>query len=209
MLGQLFVFENVSSKSCRIRILSTTSTGLELQESQPPLIMDGNVVTPPQIDGRRLVVQSDLGQIKVLDIEPTAKTQRVSELATLPKNSSQPRKSWLFADNNHVLVADRQLMRIDVQVATLSMSHAWLKYDGDRFVAPLQKLGNTLIHAHPCAALEDPHHRRQCGKRRSLLGDRFGGAGHLHRPSRHGLRSGQFQRHAVRLGKPTYPYRSR
>lgn len=147
LLGQLFVFENISSKSCRIRILSTTSTGLELQESQPPLIMDGNVVTPPQIDGRRLVVQSDLGQIKVLDIEPTAKTQRVSELATLPKNSSQPRKSWLFADNNHVLVADRQLMRIDVQVATLSMSHAWLKYDGDRFVAPLQKLGNTLIHA--------------------------------------------------------------
>lgn len=147
LLGQLFVFENISSKSARIRLLSTTSTGLELQEAQPPLIIDGNVVTPPQIDGRRLIVQSDLGQIKVLDIEPTAKTQRVSELATVPKNTSQPKKSWLLADNNRVWVADRQLMRIDVQVATLSLSHAWLKYDGDRFVAPLQRLGDTLIHA--------------------------------------------------------------
>lgn len=147
LLGQLFIFENINSKSAKIRILSTTSDGLELQEAQRPLVMDGNIVTPPQIDGRRLVVQSDLGQIKVLDIEPTAKMQRVSELATLPKNSSQPKKSWLFAENNRVWVADQQLMRIDVQVATLSMSHAWLKHDGDRFVSPLQRLGNTLIHA--------------------------------------------------------------
>ena len=147
LLGQLFVFENISSKSAKIRILSTTSDGLELQEAQAPLIMDGNIVTPPQIDGRRLVVQSDLGQLKVLDIEPTAKSQRVSELASLQKNSNQPKKSWLLAANNHVWVADQQLMRIDVQVATLNMSHVWLKYDGDRFVAPLQRLGDTLIHA--------------------------------------------------------------
>lgn len=147
LLDQLFVFENISSQNAKIRILSTTSSGLELQETQNPLTMEGNIVTPPQIDGRRLIVQSDVGQIKVLDVEPTAKSQRVSELVTVPRNASQPKQSWLLADNNRVWVADQYLTRFDVQVATLNMSRAWIKHDGDRFVAPPQRLGNTLIHA--------------------------------------------------------------
>lgn len=147
MLGQLFVFENIGSQSARIRILSTSSTGLELQEAQTAITMQGNIVSPPQVDGRRLVVQSDAGQIKVLDVEPTAQSRRVSELVTVPKSFAQPRMSWLLADSNRVWVAQQQLMRFDVQVATLSMSRAWIKYDGDQFVAPPQRFGDVLIHA--------------------------------------------------------------
>ena len=147
MLGQLFVFENVGTQSSRIRILSTSSTGLELQEAQTAITMQGNIVSAPQVDGRRLVVQSDVGQIKVLDVEPTAQSRRVSELVTVPKSFAQPRLSWLSADSNRVWVAQEQLMRFDVQVATLSMSRAWIKYDGDQFVAPPQRFGDVLIHA--------------------------------------------------------------
>ena len=147
MLGQLFVFENIGSQSAKIRILSTSSTGLELQETQTAITMEGNIVSPPQVDGRRLVVQSDAGQIKVLDVEPTAQSRRVSELVTVPKSLTQPRMSWLLADSNRVWVAQQQLMRFDVQVATLSMSRVWIKYDGDQFVAPPQRFGDVLIHA--------------------------------------------------------------
>lgn len=147
MLGQLFVFENIGAQRARIRILSTSSNGLELKETEAAITMDGNIVTPPQVDGRRLVVQSDTGQIKVLDVEPTAQSRRVSELVNVPRSFPQPRLSYLLADSNRVWVAQQQLMRFDVQVATLSMSRAWIKYDGDQFVAPPQRFGDMLVHA--------------------------------------------------------------
>ncbi len=147
MLGHLFVFENSGAQTSKIHVLSTSDDGLSLQAAQVPLTMEGNVMTPPQIDGRRLIVQTDLGQIKVLDIEPTAKSQQVSELITNPKNGLEPKQSWLLADNNRVWVVGQQLTRFDVRLAALSMSRAWIKNDGDRFVGPPQRFGNTLVHA--------------------------------------------------------------
>ncbi len=147
VLGQLFVFENVTAQACKIRILATSDAGLELREAQNPITMEGNIVAPPQVDGRRLIVQTDLGQIKVLDIEPTVNTQKVSELVAVPKNVFSPKQSWLIVDNNRVWVVDSQLTRFDVQLATMSMSRAWIENPGDAFVGPPQRFGNTLIHA--------------------------------------------------------------
>jgi outer membrane protein assembly factor BamB len=146
LLGQLFIFENISASTTKIRILATSDQGLELKESQTPITMEGNIVVPPQVDGRHLIVQTDLGQIKVLDIEPTVETQKVTELVTVSKNVFSPKRSWLTVDNNRVWVVDNQLTRFDLQLATMNMSRAWIKNDGDRFVGPPQRFGNVLIH---------------------------------------------------------------
>ncbi len=140
------MFENVTSKSAKIRILATTDQGLELKDAQTPITMEGNIVVPPQIDGRHLIVQTDLGQIKVLDVEPTVETQKVSELVTLPPNVFAPKQSWLVAENNRVWVADSQLTRFDVQLASMNMSRVWVENTGDRFDGPPQLLGDVLIH---------------------------------------------------------------
>ncbi len=146
LLGQLFVFENVTSQTCKIRILSTSDRGLELGDAQPPITLDGNVVVAPQIDGRRLIVQTDLGQIKVLDIEPTAETKKVSELVALPKNVFEPKQSWLIADSNKIWVADSRFTRYDLQVATQKLTRAWALLDGDRFVGPPQRFDSVIVH---------------------------------------------------------------
>jgi len=146
LLGQLFVFENISTDTAKIRILSTSDQGLELKDSQPPITMEGNIVVPPQVDGRHLIVQTDLGQIKVLDIEPTVETQKVSELVSRPKNVFSPKRSWLTVDNNRLWVVDKQFTRFDVQLASMNLKLAWNKNDGDRFVGPPQRFGNVLIH---------------------------------------------------------------
>lgn len=146
LLGQLFVFENVTSQSSKIRILATSDQGLELKDAQAPIAMEGNIVVAPQIDGRRLIVQTDLGQTKVLDIEPTAETQKVSDLISVPKTVFTPEQSWLVSDNNRVWVVDNQLTRFDVQLASMNMNIVWSMNDGDRFDGPPQLFGNVLVH---------------------------------------------------------------
>ncbi len=69
LLGMLFVFENRTPTKSTIHILQTDDGGLKLSTAQEPIEMDGNITTMPLIDGRKLVVMSDLGQVKVLDIE--------------------------------------------------------------------------------------------------------------------------------------------
>ncbi len=146
LLGQLFVFENINSETCKIRILSTSDRGLELKDAQVPIKMDGNIVLPPQIDGRRLFVQTDLGQIKVLDIEPTVETQKVSEIANVTKNVFEPKQSWLITENNRVWIADSQFTRFNLQVTSGQMKRAWVENPGDQFVSAPQLLGEVIVH---------------------------------------------------------------
>ena len=147
LLGQLFVMENLNASSAKVRILSTSDVGLEIEDSQVPILMDGNVLVDPQVDGRRMVVQSDLGQILVLDIEPTMETQKVSVLASIPKNLLQPKLSWSVFRNNKLWVADTRFTRFDLQVSLGKLGRAWTENDGDTFAGTPQMLGDkTIIH---------------------------------------------------------------
>lgn len=146
LLGQLFVFENINSDSSKIRILSLSDEGTGIRESQIPLRMDGNIVVSPQIDGRRMIVQSDLGELKVLDVEPTAEKNRVTELASRAKNVFSPQLSWLVAANNKLWVADSRFTRFDLQVSVGKLVGSWSKHDGDQFTGPPQKLGDVIVH---------------------------------------------------------------
>ncbi|MCA9132078.1 MAG: PQQ-binding-like beta-propeller repeat protein [Planctomycetales bacterium] len=147
LLGQLFVFENINSSLAKIRVFSTTGKGLGLSETQIPITMQGNIVVSPQIDGRRLIVQSDLGQIEVLDVEPTAESRKVSSIAGIPNNLFEPKLSWLTTDSNRLWVSDSRFTRLDLQVASGKLSRVWIKNDGDRFTGPPQKHGETIVHS--------------------------------------------------------------
>lgn len=146
LMGQLFVFENINNRASKIRIFQTSDSGLELREAQVPIMVEGNIVVPPQADGRRLVVQSDLGQILVLDIEPTADSQKVTTIASIPKNLFQPRLSWTVAADNKLWVADSRFTRFDLQVSLGKLVRAWIKNDGDQFAGPPMKFDNLIVH---------------------------------------------------------------
>lgn len=146
LLGQLFVFENISTDSARVRIISTNDDGLGLSFAQQALVMQGNIVVPPQVDGRRLIIQSDLGEIIVVDVEPTAETRKVNTIASVPKNLLSPQRSYAVAEDNKIWVADTRFTRFDLIVSQGKLNRAWIKNDGDTFVGPPQKLGDVVIH---------------------------------------------------------------
>ncbi len=146
LLGQLFVFENINNESARIRIFSVDGEGLNSTPTQAAIPVDGNIVVSPQIDGRRLIVQSDLGQILVLDVEPTAPAEKVTTIAAVPKNLYQPQISWMTASNNKLWVADTRFTRFDMQVSLQKLNRAWIKNDGDQFTGPPQMFDDVIIH---------------------------------------------------------------
>lgn len=146
LLGQLFVFENINTESSKVRILSVSDEGLELTSNQVPVTLEGNIMVSPQSEGRRIYVQSDLGQIIVLDVEPTADTNKVTTIATIPKNLYQPTLSFAAVGRNKLWVADSRLTRFDLQVSLGKLNRAWIKNDGDVFAGPPQLFDDVLIH---------------------------------------------------------------
>ena len=145
VLGQLFVFENRGDHSL-IRMFNTSARGLELTSNQTPFRMKGNIVVPPQIDGRRLFVVSDLGEIAVLDIEPAAEKDKVSRFDPVPASKQEPRLSYLAAGNNKLWIAESMLIRMDLVVSRGKLERAWVKEDGDLFTGQPQLIGDVMVH---------------------------------------------------------------
>lgn len=146
LMGQLFILENRNTISANIRILETDDEGLIARESPDYFQMNGNIVVSPKVDGRKLVVQSDLGECVVFDVEPTAETRKVSEIARVPRSSVTPQRSWIVAENNKVWIADSRLTRFDLQVTGQKLNRVWVMQPDDTFTGAPQKFGDTIVH---------------------------------------------------------------
>lgn len=145
--GQLFVFENTTSQRAQIRIFDTDENSRVVGENQSPISIAGNIVVSPQLDRRRLIVQSDIGEIVVLDVEPSVETRKVSEIARVTGSATTPTRSWSVAENNRIWVADNRLTRLDLQVAQQKLDRSWATNDGDLFTGPIQKFGDVIVHS--------------------------------------------------------------
>jgi len=144
VLGQLILMESMNVESSRIRVL-TANEG-RLQVAQPPIPVVGNVVLPPSVDGRQILVQSNLGNSLVLDVEPSASSDRVTVTARVPKNLDSPQSIWSAFSQNQVWLAENRLARFDLVVTQGKLNRRWIQHEGDEFVGPLQLLDKTLFH---------------------------------------------------------------
>lgn len=143
--GQLLVFENRGDHAL-VRVINTSAQGLELQSTQAPFRMKGNIVVPPQIEGRRVYVISDLGEIAVLDVDSAADKDKVTRFDPVPASYLEPRLSYLAAANNRLWIAESMLIRMDLVVSRGKLERAWVKEDGDKFTSPPQIIGDIMIH---------------------------------------------------------------
>ncbi len=146
LLGQLFIFENRTTEKCVVRILKTGDNGANITADQEPVEMDGNIVTMPLVDRRKLVVITDRGQIKVFDIEPSAEKNRVSVLASEVGGESRPMTTWGVTEDDRLWMTNFRFTRWDVQVSTGKLVRPWILDDGDEFVGPPLKFDDTIVH---------------------------------------------------------------
>ncbi|QDV71386.1 outer membrane biogenesis protein BamB [Rosistilla carotiformis] len=147
LLNHVFVFENRSSDYCLMHVLQTDKRGHELKQSQTSFRLTGNVLVDPQIEGRRLIVVTNLGQISVFEVEPTAETNKVSKVAEQVPSYSEPTLTQMTIDRSQMWVTGSQIMRFDLQINTGRVIPGEVKYAGDIFSAQPKLVGNALIHA--------------------------------------------------------------
>ena len=146
LLGQLFIFENRTTDRAAIRLLQADDAGLQLTVSQDPIEVDGNIVVPPLIDGRKLIVLSDRGQILVLDIDPTSTKNKVSVIASEVASEKKPTMTWGVSEGNQLWMSNYRFTRWDIQISKGKTVRQWIVDDGDQFVGPPLKFGDLIVH---------------------------------------------------------------
>lgn len=146
ILNHLILFENDGSDFCTMRVFNTNEEGLGLTVAQNPVIFRGHVVVEPQVDGRRLAVATNLGEVAILDVEPSNANDRVFKLVSLVGNENVTKNTWPLMAGNDLWLASTRLIYYQVQVTSQKLNRQWLNEDGDQFTSRPMKVDDYVIY---------------------------------------------------------------
>jgi len=147
VLNQLILFENAGPDHSLMRVYSTNDEGTELKPAQAPVRFKGHVVVEPQVEGRRLAVATNLGEIAILDVEVTNPKEKVFKMVNLVSNESAPKATWPLMSGTDLWLASNRLAYFQIQITGQKLNSVWLKEDLDEFTARPIKLGDVILHS--------------------------------------------------------------
>ncbi|TWU34512.1 outer membrane protein assembly factor BamB family protein [Novipirellula artificiosorum] len=143
----LFVFENAGSDYARIHILRTNKTGDELKPAQATIRVTGNVKIRPIVQGSRVIVLTDRGQVMVLEVEPGAEREQVRVVAEQVASYDEPTSTQMAVGKSQMWVTGTRIGRYELQINTGRVVQDWFKYPADNFIGQPFASNDTLVHA--------------------------------------------------------------
>ena len=146
LLGHVFVIVNAGSDYANLRVIRTDETGGQLKQTQS-FRLAGNVRVPPIVQGRRLIVLTDLGEVVVYDIEPTAERDQVTEAAKLPPFYDQPTPTQMAVGRSQMWITGTRIGRYELQINTGRVIRDWLKHEFDTFIGEPYSTDDALVYA--------------------------------------------------------------
>ncbi len=146
LLNRLLLFENIGPGYSQIRILALNAEETEVTASQDSIRLRGHILVPPQVEGRRAVVVTDLGEISVFEIETVNGEQRLVKMAGLVASETNSKISWPLLVGNDLWVAANQLTKYQVQAARQEIIREWVRDDEDQFLSRPIAVENFVIH---------------------------------------------------------------
>lgn len=147
LLGHVFVIENATADYAKIHILRVDDDGQKIRIAQPPVRLVGNVRVTPVIEGRQLIVLTDRGEVMVLDIEPTAERNQVTEAARLAPFYEQPTETQMVVGRQSMWIAGTRLGRYDLQIAQGRIVRKWSLHELDQFIGTPYYNDGVLVHS--------------------------------------------------------------
>ncbi|MBM3963481.1 MAG: hypothetical protein FJ308_00205 [Planctomycetes bacterium] len=147
VLNQLILFENAGPDHCLMRVYTTNDEGLQLTQAQAPVRFKGHVVVEPQVEGRRLAVATNLGEIAILDVEVTNARDKVFKMVNLVSNEASPKVTWPLMSGTDLWLASSRLAYFQIQITGQKLNSMWLKDDLDEFTCRPTKIGETIVHS--------------------------------------------------------------
>ena len=146
LLGHVFVIVNAGSEYANLRVLRVDETGGGLKQTQN-FRLTGNVMVPPIIQGRRLIVLTDRGEVIVYDIEPTAERDQVTEAAKLPAFYEQPTATQMAVGRSQMWITGTRIGRYELQINTGRVIRDWSKHELDTFIGKPYSADDALVYA--------------------------------------------------------------
>jgi outer membrane protein assembly factor BamB len=143
--GHVFIFEKGPGFS-NIHVLKTDANGLKLTPAQPPIRIEGDIVTAPVAERQRLIMATNRGAIRIFDFNGSKKPPMSESI--LPKgtgdNDSFP--PYIAVDKADLWVARAQLTKAQILAAKNELGPPFVGFSGDLFVAPIQLDARTVYH---------------------------------------------------------------
>ena len=144
--GYLLVAEN-GSDTCDLHVLRPTEDGLGLEPVQKiRRVTTGPVNTNMVRFGRWLLITSDNGDMKVLELNTSNDQNPISVLAQEKYDNDQGAESFLLAEGSQLWIAGKGIKRYKIQRALGQFNREGIYNGADYFLGPMAKYGNTLIH---------------------------------------------------------------
>lgn len=147
LLGHLFVIENAASDFANVHILKVDESGGSVETAQPLHRLTGNVQVTPIVQGRRLIVLTDRGEVTVFDIEPTAEREKVTVAADLPPFYDRPTSTQMAVGRAQMWITGTRLGRYELQISRKQVVRDWSIHELDTFIGRPYATDDVLVHA--------------------------------------------------------------
>lgn len=109
-----------------------------------PIAIAGQVTTPPVVDDRRILITSDMGEIRVLESPIDSITLR--EVALIPDSGTQLGATYALMQRGEIWIANRTLAQYELQATRGRLVSRWSRDRNDLFFHVLQRSGDIVIH---------------------------------------------------------------
>lgn len=142
-LGEvLMVAENTNQRTARLQPYQRMDDG-RWTPSSTRISVPGRVISPPQVDDRRMLVHTDLGQIRVVELPINSGEIRV--LASIEGSGKNVGPSYGWFAGSQIWIADQKLTRYQLQATRGELVSQFVRDQRDHFLNPIQTFGGQLM----------------------------------------------------------------
>ena len=146
-LGHLFLVENSGADFSDLHVLATDANGLSLKPAIKPIRLQGRVQVPLILAAARVGVVTDLGAIRVFEVNTANAKNPVADIVEAVVASYKTAVTgYPVFDSGRLWVGDERFTKYDVQTSRNRLIRQWIKDERDVFVAPPQVIGDTVYH---------------------------------------------------------------
>jgi outer membrane protein assembly factor BamB len=146
VLDHLLVVENPADDFAVVHMFAPQGANKSLTRLPEPLRLKGRVVVPMAVEGKRVVIVTDLGQVTVLQVDPSNKSRPIRQVGSSEAIEKIPVLSYYAIDKGMIFVGGKQLSGFEIQGSQEKLGHKWTVASDDAFIAPLQVVENAVIH---------------------------------------------------------------
>ena len=132
---------------CDLVVLKPAQNGLELEAVQViPRVTNGLVTTPLQKFGRWMLVTSDNGEIRILELNTIDEDNPVRKFAGDRFDNSGGQTAFVHTEGSNLWIASQGLSKFRIQRTLGQFKREEIVNHADSFLSPMRKLDDTIFH---------------------------------------------------------------